>query len=82
VDPREARFHRWLNAHSTHGKILPGYGCKALNLRTVNIRGRRSEGERRLRWEGEQFWYSIGMAVGLEPNVFHRRAAAAVAAGQ
>src|ERR1035441_48971 len=33
------------------------------------------EGERRFRWEGEQFLSPGGMAFGLERNVFHRRAA-------
>src|ERR1039457_5572754 len=33
------------------------------------------EGERRFRWEGEQFLSPSGMAFGLERNVFHRRTA-------
>ncbi len=39
----------------------------------------RPEGERRFRWEGEQFLSSGGMAFGLERNVFHRRAAGVAA---
>src|ERR1035437_5200594 len=35
------------------------------------------EGERRFRWEGEQFLSPSGMAFGLERNVFHRRTAGA-----